>query len=157
PRARGLRRREVTGRLPRVGCPPRILARGWIPQRSGLLQPRQCLLPGRRIWARDRGLSQGQAVSPARPLSRGEFAPGALGRAGPPSGTASSVVETRPVLERLAVIPRQGALGVGRLRTGGDGGVRGPAPPPAASLLAKRGARRRGRYAQSRRGPGLSR
>ena len=69
----------------------------------------------------DRGVPQGQAVPPARSVSRGEFAASALGRPGPLARTASPVVEARVVLERLVVVSREGLRVVRGLSAGGPG------------------------------------
>ena len=85
-----LRCREVSGGLPCLGGPPGIPARRRVPQWGRLLQPGECVLPGGGIRTVDRRVPQGQAIPPARSVSRGELAaalsvaPGRLPEPPPP-------------------------------------------------------------------------
>ena len=71
----------------------------------------------------DRGVSQGQTVSPARSLSGSEPAASTHGGPWPHARIAYSLVETRVVLERLVVIPREGLWFVRRFLAGCSGGM----------------------------------
>ena len=116
-----------------------LLADGY-PQRRGVLQPGQRVLPGGRVRPRHRGVPQGQAVPPPRPLSRGELASGALGGPGPacpnrpPRGGGTSCSGAAGCRS-----PRRPTAAFAALSAGGPGGLRGLAPPPAGRLRDRRG------------------
>lgn len=139
-RAGSLRRGERTRRL-QAGCGiAGKLAGGRVPEWCRVLQPGQRLFSGGRFRPGDCGVPQGQAASPARSVSGSEPAPGPGVGPRPPARAACSLVASRLLLERLAVVPREGLRSLRRSAAGRTGGVHiGPHAPAAALRGGRRG------------------